>query len=357
MNALYVTSVVSHSGKTAVCLALARHFQSRGKVVGYLKPLSTQPWMAAGKVADEDAAFVRDTLGLAADPTSLSPVVITRDFLRTHLRGTAAGVDLMARIEMAYAAAREGKDIVLLEGGASLREGYAVGLATPAVAKRLGAPVLAVVRYYGEMRVIDDALTARFRLNDQLAGVILNHVPEEAEPFVRDVARPYLERQDVAIFGALPQVPELAAMSVDELVGVLGAEVLTEHTRRDALVEAFTVGAMTAEAALTRFRQQPNKAVVTGGDRTDIQLAALETSTVALVLTGNLRPSPVVLKQADDLGVAVLLVRTNTIETVEAIDRVFGKTRLGQAEKLRRFEDLFARHVDLPRLSESLGIG
>lgn len=355
MNALYVTSVERYSGKTAMCLALGRYWQSKGKGVGYLKPLSTQPWLAQGRLADEDAAFVRDTLGISADPAGLSPVVVTPEFLRAQLEN--GGTDLMGRIEKAYAAAREGQDVMLLEGGASLREGYAVGLATPAVAKRLGAPVLVVVRYYGEMRVIDDALTARFRLSDQLAGVILNHVPAEAEAFIRDAARPYLERHGVTVFGALPLTPELAAMSVDELMNALGAEALTEKTRRDALVESFTVGAMTAEAALTRFRQQPNKAVVTGGDRTDIQLAALETSTVALVLTGNLRPNPVVLKQADELGVAVLLVRTNTIDTVEAIDRVFGKTRLGQAEKLRRFEAVFARHVDLPRLSESLGIG
>jgi BioD-like phosphotransacetylase family protein len=42
-------------------------------------------------------------------------------------------------------------------------------------------------------------------------------------------------------------------------------------------------------------------------------LAALETSTACLVLTGNLRPSPLVVKQADEFGVAVLQVRTNTL--------------------------------------------
>jgi BioD-like phosphotransacetylase family protein len=113
---------------------------------------------------------------------------------------------------------------------------------------------------------------------------------------------------------------------------------------------------MTADTALHRFREQANKAVITGGDRTDIQLAALETSTTCLILTGNLHPSPLIVKQAESLGVAVLLVRDNTMETVEAIERVFGKSRLGQEAKLVEFEELFDAHVDFDRLCAVIGI-
>jgi len=47
-------------------------------------------------------------------------------------------------------------------------------------------------------------------------------------------------------------------------------------------------------------------------------------------------------------------VRTTTIETVEAIERIFGKTRLGQTVKLQQFETLLAKHVDLDRLYQAL---
>ena len=46
MGALYVTSVESYSGKTAMSLALAKKVLSLGKRVAYLKPVSTQPWSA-----------------------------------------------------------------------------------------------------------------------------------------------------------------------------------------------------------------------------------------------------------------------------------------------------------------------
>ena len=113
---------------------------------------------------------------------------------------------------------------------------------------------------------------------------------------------------------------------------------------------------MTADTALSRFRQHTNKAVITGGDRTDIQLAALETSTACLILTGNLQPSPLIIKQAEEFGVAILLVNTNTMETIERIEGVFGKTRLGQAAKLEKFQELVAKALDFERLYQTLGL-
>jgi len=189
-----------------------------------------------------------------------------------------------------------------------------------------------------------------------LVGAVINNVPSEANEFVNTLAIPYLEQRGIPVFGAIPHSRSLAAITVGELIDVMGAKVLTENTNRDALVENLTVGAMTAEAALHRFREQVNKAVITGGDRTDIQLAALETSTSCLVLTGNLQPSPLIVKQAEAFGVAVLLVRGNTMETIEAIERIFGKSRLGQPAKLAKFQELLDNHVDLERLYKALDI-
>ena len=355
MKSLYINSIERYSGKTAVCLALGRRLQSDGFHVGYLKPLSLHPWRVGGKIADEDSTFVKETLGLAAAPWELSPVIVTPDFLRKHLREGIEGNPLEV-VKAAYREACAGQDIMLLEGGASLREGHAVGLPTPEVAKALGSHVLVVVKYRGDVRLLDDALSSRARLGDQLTGAIINRVPADAAAFVAELAIPHLEKRGVPVFGSLPEKPSLAAMTVAELIPVLEARVLTEKTDLKALVETLTVGAMTAETALHRFREYPNKAVITGGDRTDIQLAALETSTTCLILTGNLQPNPLIVKQAEAFGVTILLVRQNTMETIEAIEQIFGKSRLGQPEKLAEFEALMAEHVDMHRLYQAIGL-
>ena len=356
MKSLYITSVEPYSGKTAFVLGLGRHLQAKGLKLGYMKPMSTQPWRTpAGKLADEDAAFVNDTLDLGREPAELSPVIVTSDRLRQRLKQEGEE-NLLEEIRRASEELGEGSDIQLVEGGASLREGYAMGLSNLKVAQALGAPVIVLVKYRGEMEVVDDSLTAEFRLGEQLLGIIFNHVPEEASEFVAEFAKPFLKRQGINILGRLPRVTKLSAMALPELMDLVQAKVMTEDIPLDVLIENFTVGAMNAEAALSRFRRQQNKVVITGGDRTDIQLAALETSTAALVLTGNLKPSPLILDQAEKLGVPVLLVETSTMETVEKIEQSIGKTRLGQTEKLETFQHLMEENIKLDAIYEVLGL-
>jgi len=356
MKSLFVTSVEPFIGKTAVCVALGRRLQADGYRVGYLKPVSTQPWRTPdGRLADEDAAFICEALGLGGDCTQLTPVIITPALLRQRLEGEA-GEDLTPKIREAAGRAGAGKDVLLLEGGSSLREGYAMGLSNVRLAEVLGAPVMVLARYHSDAQLVDDLLASRARLGRQMFGGILNQVPAEAFEFVEGIARPFLEKEGIQVLGVLPAVRRLSALSVGDLVRRLEAEVLTQRFDPQALVENFSVGAMTIEAALSRFRRQQNKAVITGGDRTDIQLAALETSTVALILTGNLQPSPVILQQAEALGVPVLLVKENTMETVNRIEQAYGKTRLAEPEKLEAFMKLMDERVNVKAIYAALGL-
>ncbi len=356
MKALYITSLHTSSGKTAVILGLGKRLQADGYKVGYLKPLSTQPWQVGGRMADEDADFVRRALGLSEDPCDLVGVVLTRELLMQALAGIAPP-DLLAQVKAAFERVSPDKDAMLLEGGASLREGFSVGLGTPVVAEALDVSALAVTYFHDRMSLLDDCLVARLRLGERLLGVMVNKVPDEEMEFVVNIARPYLEKRDIPLLGALPLREQLQAISVGELADVLKAEFLALPEKKDELIERLVVGAMSVEQALPRLRRVPGtKAVITGGDRADMQLVALETATKCLILTGHLRPVPEVLRRAEEVGVPVLLVRENTLETVEAIERVFGKTRLGQRAKLEQFEALLAEHFDFERLYEEMGL-
>jgi hypothetical protein len=77
---------------------------------------------------------------------------------------------------------------------------------------------------------------------------------------------------------------------------------------------------------------------------------------VLLILTGNLRPSPLIIQQAEMLNVQILLVPDNTMETVEIVERAYGKTRLGQPEKLEAFMQLMAGNVDVAAIYAALGL-
>jgi len=141
MRSLYVTSIQTFSGKTALCLGLGRQMQSDGFRVGYFKPLSTQPrQVGAGQYGDEDALFAKQVLNLTELIKVLAPVCLTPPFVEEQLAGSTT--DLTTVIVEAYNTAQQDKDVVVLKGGASLREECAVGLATATVTRMLGALVM-----------------------------------------------------------------------------------------------------------------------------------------------------------------------------------------------------------------------
>jgi BioD-like phosphotransacetylase family protein len=354
MATLYITSTETFSGKSALCVGLARRLQRDGYRIGYMKPVSTGTRLGTGPV-DEDAEFFKHTFGLPDSLEDMVPVNITSRTLEAILRGEET-IDFAARLQSAYERVAHGRDVVVLEGGSNLREGYLIGLPTPQVGDLLAARELVVVKYNDDLQMLDDALTARVRLGESLIGAVLNAIPRQQMPFVQEAVKPALEARGVPILAVLPQERLLLSVSVRDLAEFLSGKILCCADKADELVEHLMVGAMSVDSALTYFRRKPNKAVITGGDRPDIQLAALETSTKCLILTGNLSPSPIILGRAEEVGVPMILVRQDTLSAVEVIERFFGKTRFHLEKKIERFEELLGDRFDFARLYDALGL-
>lgn len=353
MATLYVTSPETFSGKSAMCVGLGKRFVRDGYRIGYMKPVSTSATRTAGVCIDEDAEFMKQTFGLTEPTTVLSPICLDAADVEAILRGEKD--NFAQRLQETFATVAEGKDIMILEGGSSLTEGSMFGLPTPEVSQLLNAHELVVVKY-NTVSVVDDILGSKAVLRTSMLGAVINAVPRPKIEFVHNSVVPFLEERGVKVYAVLPQERILLSISVRELAQVLGAEILCCSDRVDELVENLMIGAMSVDSALSHFRRKPNKAVITGGDRPDIQLAALETSTKCLILTGNLHPSPIILGRAEEVGVPMLLVRKDTLSTVEVIEQFFGKTRFHQEKKIQRFERVLEANMDFAALYADLGI-
>ena len=354
MATLYVTSTETFSGKSALCVGIAKRLRQDGFAIGYMKPVSSGSRLVAGLV-DEDAEFFKHTFELPDALDDMVPIGIGPRTVEAILTGESQ-TDFAANLMAAYQRVSAGRDVVVLEGGANLREGYLVGLPTAEVAQMLGAGALVVVKYNDDLQILDDALTARKRLGDTLVGVVLNAIPRQRMPFVQETVKPGLEARGVPVLAVLPRERLLLSVSVGDLRDFLSGKVLCCPDKMDELVEHLMVGAMSVDSALSYFRRKPNKAVITGGDRPDIQLAALETSTKCVILTGNLQPSPIILGRAEEVGVPMILVRQDTLTAVEVIERFFGKTRFHLDKKVRRFEEMLEDRFDFERLYQALGL-
>jgi len=353
MTAIHVTSTSTFAGKTAVCVGLGIQLIHDGIPFGYLKPITRAARVLEGKLVDEDAQFIKETFGLPEPAEDLTPVVITPQVEEAILRGVEK-TDFLTRIQEGLEAVSRSRQVIIMEAGTSLGEGYLLGLPTPVLSDLLGSRELVVVRHSDYF--LDEILIACDMLGPSLIGVVVNAIPRSQMERVSTLVRPYLEGRGVPVLGLLPQEQLLQSVSVRDLADILQGEIICCNDRADDLVEHLMVGAMSAETALGYFRRKPNKAVITGGDRPDIQLAALETSTRCLILTGNLRPSDVILERAAEVRVPVILVDYDTLTTIRVIEGSFGKTRFHQQKKIQRFVRLFSQGFDFSRLFEILDL-
>nr|WP_086936331.1 phosphotransacetylase family protein [Chamaesiphon minutus] len=352
MKYLLVASTEGCSGKSATILGIADRLQAKGIEIAYAQPVVTGNVLDPNSSLDSDVRLMAQALSLPADRLG-SPLLVL-DAAHTHDRLT--GIDDRDYPKLLQDSTRQlPGNLVILEGGANLHEGSLFDLAIDRIAETLDAGVLLVNRYH-PLSSLDLLIAAQQQLGKRLLGCTINDIPRDRVESVQTTMVPYLERLGIPVFGVIHRNGLLRSVTVKQLVSQLHAEILCRPDRLDLMVESLSIGAMNVNSALEYFRRGNNMAVVTGGDRADIQLAALETSTQCLILTGHLAPQPFIVSRAEDLEIPILSVDLDTLTTVEIIDNAFGQVRLQEPIKINCARELFGHHCNIDRLMSVLGI-
>lgn len=133
----------------------------------------------------------------------------------------------------------------------------------------------------------------------------------------------------------------LAGFSVSEARAALNAEVLVEGDG-DPTSDYLVIAPIGSDAGQPYFRRFDAPAVVVRFDKTDQHLAALRAEPNVLILTGGRRPSDYLFDAAGANGTPVLLSRTDTENTVIALEGIFDRTRFHGDRKLDRMAGLLA---------------
>jgi hypothetical protein len=133
----------------------------------------------------------------------------------------------------------------------------------------------------------------------------------------------------------------LAGFSVSEIQAVLNAEVLVSG-EGDPTSDHLVIAPISSDAGQPYLLRFPSKAVVVRFDKTDQHLAAIKAEPNVLILTGGRRPSDYLFDAAGASGIPVLLSRTDTENTVIALEGIFDKTRFHGERKLERMSELLA---------------
>jgi uncharacterized protein len=354
MKAIYLVSEQGFSGLHTIGLGIGLRLQKEGFKVGFFQPLGNSYQKEGDIVTDADAVFSMEMLGLDQDLKDTCPVVLSPQVNNNALVGERP--DYLTMVKEAYRRVSEGKDVVLVHGPNSARQGTFLGLSAYDLAGELDAPVLMIERY-NDAFIADNVLHAKRILGELMRGVIFNMVPLGRQSFAQDMMGKYLEETArIPVLGMIPDDHLIKSISIRELAATLHGEVLSGEEALDNLVEGVIVGAMGPEHAISFFRKRRGECVVTGGDRSDIQLAALEAGLPCLVLSGHLYPSPIILGKADEMGVPVILVNDDTLTAAEKTDMVIKTARTREPKKLDRLAELLNIYVDLDRLYSLYGL-
>ncbi len=316
MRVLLIASLEPHAGKTGIAAALTQRLAYEGRRV-----LALRLGAAADDRATADARFFATLPG-------------ARD------RG---GTPLPADVSAEAIAS-------LAEGGTAIVEA-ADGVDLAAQANRLDAAVILVHRGVPSE---DDTLRLQnlaLDLGARFLGVVLTALPKSAVA----AARAVLEEAALPALAVLPEDRLLYMPTIGEIADLLHANLLLGEEAEETVIEELMIGPVSADPGQPYYTRRGRKAVVARSDKTDSQLAAMQTDTDCLILTGGFNPSPYTLDRASNEEIALMVAPGDTQTTLRALEDIYGRSRFVGEAKLERMSELLRGTLDFEPIAAALG--
>ena len=338
MAVLCVTSLTQGEGKTALSSGLARLLIGQGRAVHAFNPL---------RVTDDegrDSAFLASITG--ATPPDGWPLTVSP---------SDAGSNLPKDTAQAISDASTPSGDTIIEAPALLDEGTDASPLVQSLAAALDARVLLVARYSPDLTA-ERIMEAASGFGSRLAGVLINRVFKYRTQDAQARLAEALRSQDIPVLALLPEDRRLQAVTVDRIAERLNGEYFLGQDKKDQLFDNVLIGGIVLDNGVEYFGISHTKAVLVRADRPDIQMAALQTPTRCLVLTGGHRPIQYIEHEAREEEVPVILVQQGTLEASRQLDTLFDEAAIHYPDKADAFADLLQSHADLEALGQAIGL-
>jgi BioD-like phosphotransacetylase family protein len=336
MVALHIVSAQAASGKTAIAIGLGRRLMDEGKKVGFLR-------LAVGE---------KESQSPAADAAFAQHVFDLKEVLSPSLGSEKTLAD---RAREVYIEVSQNKDVVIIESSCGTKSDDDSSKSAYEIARALKAKVIVVEDYAGE-KAAPRYLDIYRGFGENLLGFILNKVPGHELKRTCEELTSRISESGMRILGVLPEERALAALTVGELAEGIDGEVLNNGEKSAELVENIMVGAMCIDSGIDYFGRKTGKAAVIRNDRPDMQMAALETATRCLVISGGGEPIDYVRLKADEKGIPLITTNNDTDTVIKHIEDLLDGTRLHQEKKLGRLAELLHGNLDLKAIYAGLGL-
>lgn len=359
---LFVAATQQNDGKTTASLGLFNALKPRLGRIGFIKPVGQRFIDVEGKKIDEDTFLIEETYRVQTPIEDMSPIAVEPDFTRRYIEHANSDF-LIRRIQNSFDRACWEKEFAIIEGTGHAGVGSVFDLSNARVAQILASKVL-MVTGGGIGRPIDEIVLNKALFDKEgveVVGVILNKVLPQKIDYIADFARRGFARFGIELLGVIPIEPMLATPTLSQVCKEVGGTVINAKSKMRRRIERIIIGAMSSPNVIDHF--QRGTLIITPGDREDVILAAISTTSLhnpqghdlaGIVLSGDIRPHTSIMEliKASDLPVIASPLDSYTVAS--RVNSMTIKTLPGDSEKITKIQTLIERHVDVERLLEKL---
>ena len=343
MNKIIIASLRKNAGKTTVMVGMAKAWN---KKIGYLKPFGDRLIYNKKRLWDYDSALIANTFVLSETPEDMSI-----GFDHSKLRYMYDEKVTREKVLDLAANMAQGKDLLFVEGGRDLAYGISVYLDAVSLARYLGGNLVIVIS--GDENTVFDDITYVKKNMDlsgiNFKGIIINKV-QNMDDF-KETYLPQIQKIGVPVLGVIPYQKDLTYFSVSYLSERLFAKVVTGEGHLNRTVKNIFIGAMSVNAALQQpLLKKEGILMITGGDRTDMILVALDYQVTGIILTNNVVPPSHIISKATERKVPMLMVPYDTYETARRIDNMEPLMTKDDKQKIELLGKLIQENVNIQEI-------
>ncbi len=318
---LYLCSLKERVGKSFLSIGILEKLRKENKKAVYFKPVGI-PISAFTAKADRDVGFIqRACVDQSTLPYDLHSPVSIPDCYYVDLISADRKEELLGKIKEAYDQICKDVEYVIIEGAPSIKKYIRVGLDDLTIAQTLGIKDLIFIETESSDNCIDNLFFTKkyfdFR-NMGIRGVIFNKIDYDYMARIKELEDNHIKRYNISLIGIVEKSMELMSLRVSEVQQGIGGDFINEITAPglNSLVENYIIGAMNTQSALKYLRQVRKAAFITGGDRSDLILAAINQDISCLILTGFIQPDIKVITAANERGIPIILSPSDTYTTM-----------------------------------------
>ncbi|MHA2036330.1 MAG: DRTGG domain-containing protein [Promethearchaeota archaeon] len=347
VKVFYLSSLRERAGKSFLSIGFIQKLKKAGKKFAYFKPIGV-PIAAFSNKADPDVGFILNTVYKTDHPYDLISPVSIPDAYYVDLVDASKKDEYLQKIKNAYDEITKDADYVVIEGNPSIRKFVRTGIDDVSIAQNLGIKELIYVSVESTDRCIDNFFFTKNYFDFRkigILGILFNKIEFEYIERIKEITDDHITRYNIPVLGIIEKSVELFSPRVNEIKEQIGGELINDAASSglNNLVETFLIGAMNAQSALKYLRQVKKAAFITGGDRTDLAMAALDQDVSTLILTGFIQPDMGVITAANEKGIPIILSPSDTYTTMRNLERL----RPGiQEDEMEKVLDLIEKEIN-----------